>query len=344
MTPRAMIALSRTNFLVLKRDRQEEWTDAWPGEFELLDRSRPESRARAIARLVRQARTYDVVVVDGSVGLRKGYVDLIGAAAMGRLPSGPVVVISDATWKRGASPLDWLACRLGIRLVDTSRTVYCVHSRAEVDLFPCTWNVAPERVFFTPWCHILSASELSLPVSEELPIFAGGDSLRDYEPLLAAARELSAPVMIATRRSDVLGRSDLPANVRADAVSHGRYNELMRSARVVVVPLAPTFERSAGQTTYLNAMAMGKLVVVTDILGVRDYVEDGNTGLIVPPADLDALQRVLAWALDRGNDEEVRAIAARAREVVRTRFDPDSYVTSLLRVAREALERRSRNA
>lgn len=258
---------------------------------------------------------------------------------MGRMSSGPVVVISDATWKRGVSQLDRLACRIGIRCVDTRRTIYCVHSTAEVELFPRTWKVSPERVFFTRWCHTLSQEELALPVSEELPVFAGGDSLRDYGPLLEATRALPASTFIATGRADVLGRSDVPENVRIQQVSHTRYNELMRSARVVVVPLVSTSERSAGQTTYVNAMALGKLVIVTDILGVRDYIDDRSTGLIVPPEDADGLQRALAWALDRANDDEVRAIAGRAREVARTRFSPDSYVTSLLRVARAAVER-----
>lgn len=44
---RAMIALSRTNYSVLTWDRRDEWIEAWPGEVELLDRSRLESRARA---------------------------------------------------------------------------------------------------------------------------------------------------------------------------------------------------------------------------------------------------------------------------------------------------------
>jgi glycosyltransferase involved in cell wall biosynthesis len=89
-------------------------------------------------------------------------------------------------------------------------------------------------------------------------------------------------------------------------------------------------------------MAMGKLVVVTDCLGVRDYVEDGETGLVVPPGDVDALREALVWAADPANDVAVRRIAARAREVARDRLDPDAYVVRVLGIARDAL--RDRNA
>ena len=73
-----------------------------------------------------------------------------------------------------------------------------------------------------------------------------------------------------------------PANVTIGELDPRRYEERFRSASIVVVALAPRRDRSAGQQTYLNAMVLGKPVVVTDALGVREYVEDRRTGLIVP--------------------------------------------------------------
>jgi len=42
---------------------------------------------------------------------------------------------------------------------------------------------------------------------------------------------------------------------------------LTAAASVVVVALQPREDRSSGQGTYLNAMALGKPVVVTDVAG-----------------------------------------------------------------------------
>lgn len=47
-----------------------------------------------------------------------------------------------------------------------------------------------------------------------------------------------------------------------------------------------------------EALALGVPVVATDVGGVRDLVDDGRTGLLVPPADPDAIasavERLLA--------------------------------------------------
>jgi glycosyltransferase involved in cell wall biosynthesis len=338
---RAFVALSAGNQAALAGTWRERKSEIWPGEVDLLEHRPGEPRWRAIARLVRRARRYDAIVLDGSVGARELYVDVIAAGILRRRRSGPVIVIMDSQWKLGASALDRLACRVGIRLVDGPCVHYCVLSTAEVDRFPTTWGVAPERVHFTPWPHILRPDQLDTTNGGAPTVFAGGDSLREYRPLVEAARGLELEVSIATRRADLLAGLAIPPNVRAGPVSPPEFVELLRRARVVVVPLQPTPERSSGQTTYVNAMAMGKLVVVTDCLGVRDYVEHGETGLVVPPGDAGALRGALAWAADPANEAAVQRIASRAREVARDRLDPDAYVVRVLGVARDALRDRS---
>lgn len=49
--------------------------------------------------------------------------------------------------------------------------------------------------------------------------------------------------------------------------------------------------------TVLEAMAMGLPVVATDIPGCRDAVRHGKTGLLVPPKDVESLERALAMLL-----------------------------------------------
>jgi glycosyltransferase involved in cell wall biosynthesis len=81
-------------------------------------------------------------------------------------------------------------------------------------------------------------------------------------------------------------------------------------------------------------------VVVTDALGVRDYVEDRRTGLIVPPGDAAALRAALGWLLDPANAGEVRAIGERGRAVALERFGPEQYVRRLVEVVDLALAAR----
>jgi hypothetical protein len=296
----------------------------WRERADVVNR-RDHSKLGYVLAVVRASRSYDSLLLDGSIGARELYSDLLIAAAA-RQP--PRVVISDATWKRGGL-LDRTVMGAGLRLLDSRRTIYCVLSSEEGESFPQTWGVDRDRVVFTPFCYTLTEEELAAPTSLDGGVFAGGDSMRDYATLLEAATGVRSSVTIA---STALAASDAPANVDVKGVEHARFNQLLRAASVVVVPLLLT-GRSAGQQTYLNAMAIGKLVVVTDAPGVRDYVEDRVTGLVVPPRDPRAMTQAIEWALDPANAAEADAMRARAKEAARERFSPDRYFERIADVA-----------
>jgi hypothetical protein len=311
---------------------------AWEERADVLDRRRL-SRAALVRRLVAAARRYDALLLDGSVGTGERYSDLAAAALIARQRARPAIVISDSTWKRGSSWADRLACKAGLRALDGPHVTYCVLSSAELELFPRTWGVEPARVAFTPYCYTLTETQLGAERRTDGGVFAGGDSLRDYGPLVEAANGLDVTVTIATRGLLKSLRARLPANVQAGTVSPERFAGLLRRAAVVVVPLRAATERSAGQQTYLNAMALGKIVVATDSPGVRDYVEDGRTGFVVPPGDSGALRDRLRRVLDPANADELREVAARAQQVTRERFSPDAYFARLLDVTERLLSR-----
>ena len=158
-------------------------------------------------------------------------------------------------------------------------------------------------------------------------VFAGGDSHRDYGPLIEAAREIDSDFTLATGRLSGDQLASLPPNVSAGRLPHDDFMRRLRSAAVVVVALQGRSDRSAGEQTYLNAMVLGKPVIVVDTMGVREYVEDGKTGLVVPPAaDPAALTAALRWVLDPANEQEVAAMTERARAIALNRYGPDNYV------------------
>jgi hypothetical protein len=291
----------------------------WRERATVVDR-REHSRLGYVRTVVRAAAYHDAVLLDGSIGASELYSDLVIAGLIGRRTGR--VVISDATWKRGG-PVDRTLMGAGLRWIDTPRTLYCVLSSAELRTFPLSWAVDPGRVVFTPFCFTLTEDELMMPTSEGGGVFAGGDSMRDYAPLLEVAPGLPARVTIAS--GSLRARSE--GNLTVARVAHEEFNRQLRAASVVVVPLART-ERSAGQQTYLNAMALGKLVVVTDAPGVGDHVEDGVTGLVVPGGEARALAEAISWALD----------PAAARAAAHTQYSPDAYFRRISDVAERGVQ------
>jgi glycosyltransferase involved in cell wall biosynthesis len=70
-------------------------------------------------------------------------------------------------------------------------------------------------------------------------------------------------------------------------------------------------------------------VIATNVGGVREAVEDGRNGLLVPPGDSDALAAALQRYLEDGElRERLRSAAPASVE----RFSPDAVFGELERV------------
>jgi len=88
----------------------------------------------------------------------------------------------------------------------------------------------------------------------------------------------------------------------------------------------------------LEAMAAGRVVVATDVAGVREQVEPERTGLIVPPGDSRALHDALSRiALDV---QFRKSAGAAGLEVARSRFGVAAAGKGLFEVLHEAADRR----
>jgi len=81
---------------------------------------------------------------------------------------------------------------------------------------------------------------------------------------------------------------------------------------------------------FLEAMATGLPVLATRVSAVPEVVEDGRTGLLVPPADVDAL---CAAMLRLADDAELRrALGSAGRERVRKNFALERMIEETLDV------------
>jgi glycosyltransferase involved in cell wall biosynthesis len=87
----------------------------------------------------------------------------------------------------------------------------------------------------------------------------------------------------------------------------------------------------------LEAMAAGKPVIATDVGGVSEVIQDGVSGVLVPPKDPESLKRAM---LDLLADEEKATRMGRAgRERIESSFTLESTAMGISRVYTKALER-----
>lgn len=115
--------------------------------------------------------------------------------------------------------------------------------------------------------------------AEDLPyICTAGLEFRDYPTLVEAVRDLPIKLKIGaashwSKRKNSLSGITLPANVEVNSYNYHELRDLYAGSRFVVVPLYDT-DFQAGITVILEAMAMGKAVIVTRSEGQSDTVVD----------------------------------------------------------------------
>jgi len=157
--------------------------------------------------------------------------------------------------------------------------------------------------------------DVLLRAAVELPgvafAFAGDGPLRAELEALAAGLGLDDRVRFLGRRDDV------PA--------------LLAACDVFALP--SLYEGSS--LAVLEAMAARRAVVSSAIGGTKELIEDGHSGLLVPPGDSEALGDTLGRALGDASLRETLADAARKR--VERDFTPAAMVGANERIYGELL-------
>lgn len=291
---------------------------------------------RDYGELLKRSKGRRILILNGSVGLKQRYRDLLFAMLVKFRRRRPLILIQDATWEPTSEtlvarfpflkPFMPIIAKTMIKLLDGPHVRYAVLSTSEVETFPHVWGVDPDRVVFQPFPNTLHDYR-DMPTADEGYLFSGGNSKRDYGLLEKALEGAGIETRVAARWQPSKPIPGLDVGV----TDHEKFMTLLANARAVVVPLRRTV-RSAGQQTYLNAMGLGKPVVVVDAPGVRDYIINGVTGVIVPP-DVTALRSALKHVMDPANADYYRQMGSKAREDVFSRFTEEHFRHGLLKHA-----------
>jgi glycosyltransferase involved in cell wall biosynthesis len=99
--------------------------------------------------------------------------------------------------------------------------------------------------------------------------------------------------------------------------------EILRGVDVVALPSSA----EGLPLAVLEAMATGCAVVATPVGGVPEVVSDGETGLLVPPGDVDALTSALSFLV--ASPEHRARLSAAARKRIEERYAIDVFARAV---------------
>jgi len=320
------------------------WADALVGEIESLGGYvRCLGRSRRLSPGV--ARRLRSLILDESVDLVHAHLPTMGIIARTVSPV-PVVYT-----EHGIASSYRLSTRIANRMTYRRNRAVIAVSRAVADSVASYPGPHPVvipnavEVAVTPGAAREARAELGLAAADRLVVHVGNIRPgKGHQDLVRAAARLRSPsptiVSIGAEtypgdleRMQRLAESEGVADrvrflgERADARS------LMAAADVYVHP--STVE--AFGVALLEAMALGRPVVATAVGGVTELVKDGETGILVPPGDPDALAAGIERLLD-DRDCAARLGSAAGRHAS-TRHGLEPMVRAIEAVYDEVLRR-----
>jgi glycosyltransferase involved in cell wall biosynthesis len=251
-----------------------------------------------------------------------------------------------------------------------------VHSAAQYAFVTEVLHVPHERVvklpyfvddhFWRPQASATSDATVIAGVMQRPMIYAPGVEFRDYPTLFKAVDGLNVDVRITAR--DLMDfsnvhhthmvpiNSQMPSTVSIGSYDYVTVRQIYAASRFVVVPLREV-SYQAGIIVILEAMAMGKAVILSGIRGqtdvIRDYRNSGHgpvarewwpgfadapsntgetlghlpTGLYVTPGDPDDLHHAIQYLLD--HPEKAEEMGQNGRRVAEAYFGLDGFVQRL---------------
>lgn len=173
------------------------------------------------------------------------------------------------------------------------------------------------------------------------PILSAGVAKRDYLTLLRALEGLpgcETELFVSSKFGDKLAGQ--VHHTIPDWIHFMGYLpevELLKhyqKARFVVVPLERTNHNGAGINVVLEAAAFGKAVIATHTGGMPTFVKHGETGMLVPPSDVQALRQAIQQLWEQPVLAHQMGLAG--RRYIEANYDPEvvdaNIITYLNRV------------
>jgi glycosyltransferase involved in cell wall biosynthesis len=192
---------------------------------------------------------------------------------------------------------------------------------------------AADRIPVIPCSTRLPADDDAEPPDNEVPVVLSVGRLiekKGFDDLLAAFAQLDAPARLV-----IIGDGPLRGQLEAlgrqlgiaermtmlGSMDHRATLGWFKRADIFVLAckVAADGDRDSMPVVTKEAMAAGLPVVSTDEVGVPEMVDDGRTGLLVPPSDPDALAAALAKLV--GDPDRRRQMGLLGRRLVAERFD-----------------------
>lgn len=131
---------------------------------------------------------------------------------------------------------------------------------------------------------------------------------------------------------DTINREGLTSSIRLLGPSN-QVEELYNIADIVAIPF--TSKAMDPPISMLEAMACGKIVVVSNLGTISDIVENGKNGFLVTPGNVRELSKTITTLMEKS--DELIEVRKNARTTILKRFSKDLVIDKLIDVYNELI-------
>lgn len=201
---------------------------------------------------------------------------------------------------------------------------------------------APAR--FVPWCVDLELFNGRPPQEKPTkPFFlATGKTFRDYETFVKGCYDVDAEIRIigpATEKPRTLPANVCWINTSSDppdqAIGYPTLREWYAQCTAVCIPLSGDADDTCGYTNMLEAMAMGKPVLMTRSGCLHIDPESGNFGRLISPKDSNGWKESMNELLH--NDAKVQEYGMKGRMVAERDFTIERFDREVIQFLKDIL-------
>lgn len=171
---------------------------------------------------------------------------------------------------------------------------FVVFSNMERELYSNLFDIPIDRFDFVRW-GVKPPIVSPLPSRYDFSYFAAlGGEARDYKTFIDAAKLRPNDKFVLIARPYSVDGLTLPPNVtlRLNVPFDEAWSTIWH-ATASIIPLRNA-NTPNGHVTLVGSMLMGKPIIITDSVGVRDYVSDKETALLVPARSPEILSTAIA--------------------------------------------------
>jgi glycosyltransferase involved in cell wall biosynthesis len=203
------------------------------------------------------------------------------------------------------------------------------------DLF----EVPKERFVFIPWPKRRRQDRWPEAKSEasEPSVVSSGREACDWETIFKAAEGQDWHLKVICSRRDLPKVQRLNANGLAQVlceIPREDHEREVNSAAIYVLSLLE-HERSSGHVRISDVTRAGTPIVATAVKGIEGYIDHGETGLLVPPADAFLLRAAVNRLL---GDAQYRRRLARNAFDEADKYTREDYMEKVECLVRRAVE------